>query len=124
MYTPFRLKPRIFPAVVSATVAASEAITKPRPQPSVTDFIFEGASVMGCDTALARKMTEPANPAPKVAMPPIKERRCLNADPDSRFCGFFDVVPASHLRLSNGAILGSSSWPESVRLIRLAPFYY
>jgi len=30
-YTPFRLKPRIFPAVVSATVAVSEAMTVPRP---------------------------------------------------------------------------------------------
>jgi hypothetical protein len=72
---------------------------------------------MGCDTALARKMTEPANPAPKVAMTPMKERRPLNADPDSRFCGFFDVVPALHLRLSNGAIFGSFLWPESVRIM-------
>jgi hypothetical protein len=73
---------------------------------------------MGCDTALARKMTEPASPAPKVAMPLMKERRPLNADADSRFCGLFDVVPALHLRLSNGVIFGSPLWPESVRLIK------
>ena len=30
---------------------------------------------MGRDAARARKMTEPANPAPKVAMPPMKERQ-------------------------------------------------
>jgi len=40
MYTPFRLNPRIFPAVVSATVAASEAMTVLRPQPLAADFIF------------------------------------------------------------------------------------
>jgi hypothetical protein len=117
MYTPFRLKPRIFPAVVSATVVVSEAITKLRPQSPVTDFVFEGASVMGCETALAGKMAEPANPAPKVAMTLMKERRPLNADADSRFGGLCDVVPALHLRLSNGAIFGSRLWPESVRLI-------
>ena len=60
---------------------------------------------MGGAKAVAGKITEPANPAPSVAIAPIKERRPLKADPDSRFSGFFDVVPASHLRLSNGAIL-------------------
>ena len=79
---------------------------------------------MSCAIALVGKITEPANPAPKVAMPPRKERRPLNAEPDSRFFRFFDVVPASRLRLSNGAILGSPSWPESVRLICLALSYY
>jgi hypothetical protein len=41
MYTPFRLKPRIFPAFVSATVAASEATTVLLPQPLAVDFVFE-----------------------------------------------------------------------------------
>jgi hypothetical protein len=119
MYTPFRLKPRIFPAVVSATVAVSEAITQPPQHSPVTDFVFAGASVMGCETALAGKMAEPANPAPKLAMPLMKERRPLNADAASRFVGLFNVVPALHLRLSNGVIFGSPLWPESVRLIML-----
>jgi len=105
MYTPFRLNPRIFPAVVSTTVAASDAMTVLRPQPPVVDFVFEAASGMGCDSAVARKITEPAKPAPKVAMRPMKERRSLKAGLDSRFGSFFKVVPASRLRLSNGAIL-------------------
>src|SRR6266700_1002739 len=89
MYTPFRLKPRIFPEVVSATVAASEAITRLRPQPPVADFVVEGGSGMGRDSAVARKITEPAKPAPKVAMRPTKERRSLKAGLDSRFGSFF-----------------------------------
>ena len=72
---------------------------------------------MGCETALAGKMAEPANPAPKVAMPRMKERRPLNADADSRFDELFDVVRALHLKLSNGAIFGGPLWSESVRLI-------
>jgi hypothetical protein len=39
-YTPFRLNPRIFPAVVSATVAASEAMTVLCPQTLAADFVF------------------------------------------------------------------------------------
>src|SRR5437879_4902915 len=121
MYTPFRLKPRIFPAVVSATVAASEAMTRLRPPP-VADFVFEGGSGMGFDTAGDRKMTEPAKPAPKVAMPPMKERRSLKAGLDSRFGSSFKVVPASHLRYCPTA-------RSSIRLSRpslLPPhvFYY
>src|ERR1700720_2979910 len=92
MYTPFRLNPRIFPAVVSTTVAASEAMTA-RPQPVVVGFVFGGACAVGCVDAVAGKITEPANPAPRVAMAPIKERRSLNACPDSRFRRFFDVIP-------------------------------
>jgi len=60
---------------------------------------------MGNDSAVARKITEPAKPAPKVAMRPMKERRSLKAGLDSRFDSFFKVVPASRLRLSNRAIL-------------------
>jgi hypothetical protein len=104
MYTPFRLKPRIFPAVVSATVAASQAMTRLRPPP-VAHFAFEGGSGTGFDTAGDRKMTEPAKPAPKVAMPPMKERRSLKAGLDWRFGSFFNVAPLSSLRLPNGAIL-------------------
>src|ERR1700757_947989 len=89
MYTPFRLKPRIFPEVVSATVAASEAITRLRPPPPVADFVFEGESGMGCDSAVARKITEPAKPAPRGAMRPMKERRSLKAGLDWRFGSFF-----------------------------------
>src|SRR6266404_8591733 len=71
---PFRLNPRIFPAVVSATVAASEAITTPRPQPPVANSVFGDAPAAGCDVAPLGKMTELAIPAPRVAKPPTKER--------------------------------------------------
>ena len=97
MYTPFRLKPRIFPAVVSATVAASELMTVLRPQPVAADFVFGGASGVGCANAVAGMIAEPASPAPKVAMAPIKERRSLNADPDSRLRRFFDVIPTPNI---------------------------
>jgi hypothetical protein len=117
IYTPFRLKPRIFPAVVSATVAVSEAITKPPPHSPVTDFVLGGASVMGSETALAGRMAKLAKPAPKVAMPLMKERRPLNAEAGSRFGGLFDFIFALHLRLFAGAIFGSTLWPESVRVI-------
>jgi hypothetical protein len=48
---------------------------------------------MGFDTAGDRKMTEPAKPAPKVAMRAMKERRCLKAGSDLRFGSFFNIVP-------------------------------
>src|SRR6266849_10325660 len=70
----FRLNPRIFPAVVSATVAASEAITTPRPQPPAANSVFGDAPAAGCVLALLGRMTEPATPAPRVAKPLIKER--------------------------------------------------
>jgi hypothetical protein len=47
MYTPFRLKPRIFPVIVSATVAASEAMTLLLPQSFAVDFVFQGPSPWG-----------------------------------------------------------------------------
>jgi hypothetical protein len=93
MYTPFRLNPRIFPAVVSATVAESEATTVLCPQPLAADFVFEAGSVVSSPNAVLGKMTEPTKPAPRVAMAPIKERRSFDADPDSRFSRFFDVIP-------------------------------
>src|SRR4029077_5739029 len=105
---PFRLKPRIFPEIVSATVALSDAITRLGPQTPAANLVFEAASGVGCDAADVRKRTEPANPAPRVAMPPRKERRSLKAGPDSRF-GFFDIVPSSDFRLSNGAVLDALS---------------
>jgi len=73
-------------------VAASEAMTVLRPQPVAADFVFGGASGVGCANAVAGMIAEPANPAPKVAMAPIKERRSLNAVPDSRFKRFFEVI--------------------------------
>src|SRR5713226_8385821 len=89
MYTPFRLKPRIFPAFVSATVAASEAITVLCPQLLVVDFVFGGASGVACAIAVAGQLTEPANPAPRVAMPPMRERRPVEPGVDSGFNFFF-----------------------------------
>src|SRR6478672_2701576 len=75
MYTPFRRKPRIFPAAVSATVL-SEAITLPFPQLVVANALGE-ASGLRCASVLRDKMAEPANPAPAVAMLRRNERRSL-----------------------------------------------
>jgi len=83
MYTPFRLKPRIFPAFVSATVAVSVAMTVLLPQPLAVNFVFEEASRGGCAIAVVRKMTELANPVPKVVIPPMKKRRPLEVGADS-----------------------------------------
>src|SRR5258708_36559508 len=71
---PFRLNPRIFPAVVSATVPASEAIITPRRQPPFTNSVFVDASAAGCPMTLLGRMAEPAIPAPRVAKPPKKKR--------------------------------------------------
>jgi hypothetical protein len=68
------------------------------PQPLAADLVFEAGSVVGSADTLVGKMTEPANPAPRVAMAPIKERRSFNADPDSRFGRFFDVIPTPTCR--------------------------
>jgi len=38
---------------------------------------------VACAIAVVGKMTEPASPAPRVAMPPMKERRPLEAGADS-----------------------------------------
>jgi hypothetical protein len=63
MYTPFRRKPRIFPAVVSATVL-SEAITLLFPQLVAANALGEAS--LRCASALRGKMAEPANPAPQL----------------------------------------------------------
>jgi hypothetical protein len=83
MYTQFRLKPRIFPAFVSATVAASEAMTVLLPQPLAVDFVSGRACGGGCAIAVVHKMTELVNPVPSVAMLPMKERRPLEVGADS-----------------------------------------
>jgi hypothetical protein len=83
MCTPFRVKPRILPAVVSAAVAASEATTVLCPQLFAVDFVFGPAKGVDCAIAVEDKMTEPANPAPRVAMPPMKKRRPLEAGDNS-----------------------------------------
>ena len=75
MYTPFRRKPRIFPAVVSAT-DLSEAITLLFPQLVAANALGE-ASGLRCAAALRDKMAEPANPAPAVATLQRNERRSL-----------------------------------------------
>src|ERR1700674_2310681 len=74
MYTPFRRKPRIFPAVVSATVL-SEAITLLFPQPVAANALGEAS--LRCASMLRDKMAEPANPAPAVATLQRNERRSL-----------------------------------------------
>src|SRR5579863_6442880 len=99
---PFRLNPRIFPAAVSATVAASEAKTALRPQPPVADPVF-GDSFARFVVALLGRMTELAIPAPRVAKLPTKER--LPSEKDATrllesFCtaGFFITLSPPRLR--------------------------
>jgi hypothetical protein len=75
MYTPFRRQPRIFPAVVAATVL-SEAITLLFPQLVAANALGE-ASGLRCASALRDKMPEPANLAPAVATLQRNERRSL-----------------------------------------------
>jgi hypothetical protein len=62
------------------------------PQTLAADFAFLGASGVGCAKAVAGKTTEPAMPAPKLTIAPRKDRRPLNADPDSRFGTSFNVI--------------------------------
>jgi len=71
----FRRKPRIFPAVVSATVL-SEAITLLFPQLVAANALGE-ASGLRCASALRDKMAEPVNAAPAVATLQRNERRSL-----------------------------------------------
>jgi hypothetical protein len=97
-YTPFRLNPRSFPAVISATVAGSEAMTVLCPETLAVGSVFLSGSGEASPKAVAGKITEPANPAPRVAIAPIRDRRTLNAGPDSRCAGFVDVIPNSICR--------------------------
>jgi hypothetical protein len=74
VYTSLRLHPRIFPAVVSTTVAVSDAITTPRSQ--LPEDAFEGLSgaSSGWPFAVSGRRTELESPAPNAAMPPTKDR--------------------------------------------------
>src|SRR6266404_8957220 len=101
MYTPFRRKPRIFPAVVSATVL-SEAITLLFPQLVAANALGE-ASGLRCASALRDKMAEPANPAPAVATLQRNERRSLEQGASwrlvvfrQRHCSCILIVPFPH----------------------------
>ena len=76
-----------------------------RPPTLAADFVFLRACGVGCPNPVAGKIAEPANPAPRVAIAPIKERRSLNSDPDSRFSGFFDVTPTPLVVLSRRTFL-------------------
>jgi hypothetical protein len=80
MYTPFRRNPRIFPAVVSATVPL-EAVTLLFAQLVVAGCLDE-ASAVRCALTFGSKTPELANPAPKVAMVPMNKRRPLKQDCD------------------------------------------
>src|SRR5258708_25283841 len=64
-----------------------------RAQMLAADFVFLSAAGVASANAVAGKITEPANPAPRVAIAPIKERRSLIAGPDSISRRFFDVIP-------------------------------
>jgi len=70
VYTPFRLNPRILPADVSATVAASDAITLP-------DSGADGAAHGDGASVLAGAIRELDSPAPTTAIPRTRARRLL-----------------------------------------------
>jgi len=67
------LKPAIFPAVVSATVAASEATTVLPPQGTAADSGFDEDSA----SISLGAMTEPASPAQRLPCHPMSARRFL-----------------------------------------------
>jgi len=75
MYTPFLLNPRIFPALVSATVAASEAMILLGKQGAAEGCGLDGAAAALSASRLAGAAVEPANPAQDAAMPPRRARR-------------------------------------------------
>jgi hypothetical protein len=75
-YTPFRLNPRILPAAVSATVAASDAITVLRPQITLPDSA-DGAAPGESAIVLAGAINELDSPAPTAAIPRTRARRLL-----------------------------------------------
>ena len=74
MYTPFRLNPRIFPALVSTTVEALEAMTLARPQGAAPDCGLRCFAFADSAINFVCALAEPASPAENAAMPPSRAR--------------------------------------------------
>src|SRR5580692_8728505 len=74
MYTPSRLKPRIFPALVSTTVEASEAMTLARPQGAAPDSGLRCSAFADSAINFVDAPAEPARPTENAAMPPRMAR--------------------------------------------------
>jgi hypothetical protein len=74
MYTPFRLNPRIFPALVSTTVASSEATTLLRPQGIAAGCGLDGAAVADDTRRFFGTRAEAVTPAHDAAMPANRVR--------------------------------------------------
>jgi hypothetical protein len=74
VYTPFRLNPRIFPALVSTTVAASEATTLLRPQGSAAGCGLGGAAIADDTRGFFGARAEAVTPAHDAAIPASRVR--------------------------------------------------
>jgi hypothetical protein len=74
VYTPFRLNPRIFPALVSTTVASSEATTLLRPQGSAAGCVLDGVAVADDTRGFFGARAEAVIPAHDAAIPASKVR--------------------------------------------------
>jgi hypothetical protein len=74
MYTPFRRNPRILPALVSATVAASDAMTLLSWQGTATGRVLGGETVEDSPSSFFGAIAEDASPAQDAAMPPKRAR--------------------------------------------------
>src|SRR5579863_8813828 len=79
MYTPSRSYPRTRPALVSATVAPSEATTLRRP-PRMAGGVRDGREAEDSPNSFCGSRAEPANPAHDAAMTPSKARLPLEKD--------------------------------------------
>jgi hypothetical protein len=74
MYTPFRSNPRIFFALVSTTVASSEATTLLRPQGTAAGCGLDGAAVADDTSRFFGTRAEAVTPAHDAAMPASRVR--------------------------------------------------
>jgi hypothetical protein len=73
-HTPFRSNPRIFPALVSTTVASSEATTLLRPQGAAAGCGPDDAAAENRPGRFVGVMAKLVSPAQDAAMPPKKAR--------------------------------------------------
>jgi hypothetical protein len=93
MYTPFRSNPRIFPALVSTTVAASEQRTLLRPQGAVVGCGPEVAAAENRPIRFVGAMDLLVSPAQDAAMLPKRARlpfaKGVKRSPDVLECDCF-----------------------------------
>jgi hypothetical protein len=74
VYTPFRLNPRIFPELVSTTVASFEATTLLRPQEAAAGCEFVGGAVADKPNKFFGARAEAVTPAHDAAIPASRVR--------------------------------------------------